>query len=206
MTTWYRIPPRRVITAIAAAVALSWGTAAQAHCDTLDGPVVSSARKALDTNNVNLVLGWVQKKDESEIRGAFQKAAAVRKTGGEARELADTYFFETLVRVHRAGENAPYTGLKPAGHPEPAIAAADKAIESGRLEPVAKLVTERTHAGLHKQFDAVMAARKHRPNDVAAARAYVDAYVQYVHYVEKLYEAAGVASHGPEKQAAVHKH
>lgn len=191
MITVNRIPFRRSFAVIAAVAALSWGTAAQAHCDTLDGPVVSQARKALDTGNVNLVLGWVQNKDESEVRGAFQKAVAVRKTGGAAKDLADTYFFETLVRVHRAGEGAPYTGLKPAGEIEPAIAAADKSIETGKLEPVAKLVIDRTKDGLHGQFDAVTAKKKHNPSDVAAARAYVGAYVEYVHYVERLYNAAG---------------
>lgn len=211
MITVNRIPFRRSFAVIAAVAALSWGTAAQAHCDTLDGPVVSQARKALDTGNVNLVLGWVQNKDESEIRSAFQKAVAVRKTGGAAKDLADTYFFETLVRVHRAGEGAPYTGLKPAGEIEPAIAAADKSIETGKLEPVAKLVIDRTKDGLHGQFDAVTAKKKHNPSDVAAARAYVGAYVEYVHYVERLYNAAGSpeAAHaqampGPAKPAHAH--
>lgn len=204
MITVNRIPFRRSFAVIAAVAALSWGTAAQAHCDTLDGPVVSQARKALDTGNVNLVLGWVQNKDESEVRSAFQKAVAVRKTGGAAKDLADTYFFETLVRVHRAGEGAPYTGLKPAGEIEPAIAAADKSIETGKLEPVAKLVIDRTKDGLHGQFDAVTAKKKHNPSDVAAARAYVGAYVEYVHYVERLYNAAGSpeAAHAQAMPAA----
>lgn len=204
MITVNRIPFRRSFAVIAAVAALSWGTAAQAHCDTLDGPVVGQARKALDTGNVNLVLGWVQKKDESEVRSAFQKSVAVRKTGGAAKDLADTYFFETLVRVHRAGEGAPYTGLKPAGEIEPAIAAADKSIETGQLEPVAKLVIDRTKEGLHGQFDAVAAKKKYNPNDVAAARAYVGAYVEYVHYVERLYNAAGnpETAHAQEVPAA----
>ena len=80
MTTLTRHPFRRYFTVVAAALALAWGGAAQAHCDTLDGPVVNEARKALDTGNVNLVLGWVQKKDEAEIRNAFRQASAVRKT------------------------------------------------------------------------------------------------------------------------------
>jgi hypothetical protein len=207
-----RIPFRRTFGIIAAAVALLWGTAAQAHCDTLDGPVVSEARKALDTGNVNLVLGWVQKKDEAEIRSVFQKASAVRKGGAAAKELADTHFFETLVRVHRAGEGAPYTGLKAAGEIEPGIAAADKSIETGKLEPVAKLVTERMHDGLHQQFESVASKKKYNPNDVQAARAYVGAYVEYVHYVERLYDAAGVAhtAHAQEAPAggkpAAHAH
>ena len=95
-----------LITAMSAAAALAWAPAAQAHCDTLDGPVVSAARSALDTGNVNLVLVWIQKSDEPEIRSAFERSRNVRRAGGEAKNLADTYFFETLVRVHRAGEGA----------------------------------------------------------------------------------------------------
>lgn len=207
MTTATRFTVRRSLTAVAAVLALTWGAGAQAHCDTLDGPVVNTARTALDSGNVNPVLGWVQKKDEAEIRSAFQKTLAVRKAGGVAKELADSYFFETLVRVHRAGEGAPYTGLKPAGKPEPAIAVADKAIETGKLEPVAELVTGRMHDGLHKQFETVMAKKQYNPNDVTAARAYVAAYVPYVHYVERLYDAAqtGSAAHAPVN-APAHAH
>jgi hypothetical protein len=198
---------RRSIIAVGATLAFGWTATAQAHCDTLDGPVVEAARKALDTNNPNLVLAWVQKGDEAEIRHAFQKTTAVRKAGGEAKALADHYFFETLVRVHRAGEGAPYTGLKPAGKPEPAIAAADKAIETGKLEPVARLVTERVHKGLDKQFHDVVSKKKYNPNDVAAGRAYVGAYVEYVHYVERLYDAAGTAAAaGPQPKPAAHAH
>jgi len=207
MNTPIRHPFRRYFSVVAAAVALAWGGAAQAHCDTLDGPVVVDARKALDSGNVNLALGWVQKKDEAEVRAAFDKAASARKAGASARDVADHYFFETLVRVHRAGEGAPYTGLKPAGKIEPPIAAADKSIESGKLEPVARMVKERMEHGLHQQFDAVSAKKTYNPNDVAAARAYVAAYVEYVHYVERLHDAAGVSAgeHGhaaPEPAAA----
>ncbi|HXD42822.1 MAG TPA: DUF6448 family protein [Ramlibacter sp.] len=224
MTRSNRLPLRRYLTLAAAALALTWGTAAQAHCDTLDGPVVSQARKALDSGNVNLVLGWVQKKDEAEIRNAFQKAVAVRKANGGAKELADMYFFETLVRVHRAGEGAPYTGLKPAGEIEPPIAAADKSIETGKLEPVGKMVIEQVEHGLHQQFEAVARKKTYNPNDVGAARAYVGAYVTYVHYVEGLYNAAASAGgehaqhaqpvqdgpaapqHSPATKAAGHAH
>lgn len=179
-----------LLAALTLAAALAWAAPAQAHCDTLDGPVVSAARQALDTGNVNLVLVWVQQTDEAEIRNAFQKARAVRKGGGEARDLADTYFFETLVRVHRAGEGAAYTGLKPAGVVEPPVAAADKAIATGKPQELAKLISARVEKGLHGHFDQVMAKKRYNPNDVEAGRAYVSAYVEFVHYAERLYDAA----------------
>lgn len=184
---------RAVVLATSIAALFAWAAPASAHCDTLDGPVVSAARKALDTGDVNLALAWTQKGDEKEIRNAFEKARAVRKSGAQAKELADAYFFETLVRVHRAGEGAPYTGLKPAGEIEPPIAAADRAIASGKPEPVAHMIGERTNAGLHRQFERVISTRSYDPKDLAAARAHVGAYVEYVHYVEKLYNAAGAA-------------
>jgi len=181
-----------------------------AHCDGLDGPVVAAAKKALETGDVNLVLIWVQKKDEGEIKKAFQKTLAVRKLNPEAKELADMYFFETLVRIHRAGEGAPYTGLKPAGRDlGPAIPAADKAIIDGRLEPLYKLLTEKIHDGLHGTFKDTMAKKNFKKDDVEAGRKYIEAYVIFIHYVERLYEAAKVAGHGhfsePEVEGA-HKH
>lgn len=50
---------------------------ASAHCDGVDGPVVKAAEKALGTSNASLVLIWVQKEDEAEIRAAFQKTLSV---------------------------------------------------------------------------------------------------------------------------------
>lgn len=177
------------------------------HCDSWDGPVLKLARKALDTGNVNYVLPWVRPMDETQIRHAFEHALKVRKLGEEARSLADMHFFETLVRIHRAGEGAGYTGLKPAGTIEPPVAAADIAIETGKLQPLGILITERTEKGLHGHFDAVMAKKKYSPNDVEAGRAYSSAYVEFVHYAERLYDAAEtMAPEHVQKPAAVHSH
>lgn len=188
------------------ALSIAAGTV-QAHCDTLDGPVVAAARKALDSGNVGLVLVWVQKADEAEIRKAFQKTTAVRKAGSEARELADMYFFETLVRIHRMGGGAPYTGLK-SGKVEPPVAAADRAIETGRIEGVAKLVTDRMHQGLEKHFREVMAKKKYNSADIAAGRPFSGAYVEYTHYVERLYDAAETLAPAAagDKNKAAHPH
>ena len=180
---------RHLVTTAFAAAIVGWAAAASAHCDTLDGPVVAAARKALDTGNANLVLVWVQEKDSAEIRKHFDKTLAVRKVNAQARELADMYFFETLVRIHRAGEGAGYTGLKPAGKIEPPIAAADRSLQAGKLQEVAQLISKRIEQGLHRNFDAMMAKKKYDPNDVAAGRAFASAYVEYAHYVERLYDA-----------------
>jgi hypothetical protein len=181
---------KALVATLLALHALGYSLPAAAHCDTLDGPVVGAARKALEGGDVNLVLVWVGQKDEPEIRRHFEKTRAVRKMGAAAKELADLYFFETLVRIHRAGEGAAYTGLKPAGHVEPPIAAADRSISSGRLQEVAKLISGRTEEGLHRVFEGVMKRKSYSAGDVAAGRAFVSAYIEYTHYVERLYDAA----------------
>lgn len=196
-------------TVAAFAVLLLVPVTAFAHCDTLDGPVVAAARKALDSGNVNLVLVWVRKKDEGEIRNLFQKAVAVRKAGGQAKELADMYFFETLVRIHRAGEGAGYTGLKPAGRIEAPIAAADKSLETGKLQDVAQLISKRMEQGLHRHFADMMKEKKYNPDDVAAGRAFASAYVEYTHYVERLYNAGETLAPGhaqKETPGLAHSH
>ena len=103
-----------------------------AHCDTLDGPVVKTARDALNIGDVTPILKWVKKENETEMKDLFKKTLTVRSKGKEAQELADMYFLETLVRLHRAGEGEPYNGLKPAGVVEPAVVEADKALEAAQ--------------------------------------------------------------------------
>lgn len=175
------------------------------HCDGVDGPVVTLARKALEAGNVNLVLPWVRKDDEAEIRRAFEHAVSVRTLGPQAKALADQHFFETLVRVHRAGEGAPYSGLKPAGRDlGPAIPAADRALEDGSVEKVVSLLSEAIRQGVHKHFRAAMSRRKFDVNDVAAGREYVEAYVPYIHYVERLWQDATGAAHGHHPEPAEH--
>ena len=177
---------------------------ASAHCDGLDGPVVKAAQKALATNNVNLILIWVQKENEPELRAVFQQTVAVRRLNTESRAVADRYLFETLVRLHRAGEGAPYTGLKPAGRDlGPAIPAADRAVETGRTDALERLLATELRDGLHDAFAKVQATRKYDVNDVEAGREYVKAYVEYIHFVERLHDAvtSGAAGHFAEAGA-----
>jgi hypothetical protein len=168
-----------------------------AHCDTLEGPVVAEARKALATNDVTPLLKWVASDDEKEIRDAFQKTIRVRKLGGQARELADMYFFETLVRIHRAGEGAPYTGLKPGAAVDPAVALADKALENGSVDKLANILTNAMTNGIRNRFHRALEARKHADENVTAGRKYVEAYVIFTHYVEGLHALikGGTAHH-----------
>lgn len=179
------------------------------HCDTLEGPVVTTAKAALDKNDVTPVLKWVKKEHEGEIRELFRNTLAVRKLSPDAKKLADMYFFETLVRIHRAGEGAPYTGLKPGEAVEPIIAEADKALDKGSVDDLVKHVTEAVAKGIRERFTHTEETKKNADKSVEAGREFVEAYVVFTHYVEGIYEAAKKAPHGhqPEqKEGEAHKH
>jgi len=199
-----------VVVAAAGLAGLVHIRSASAHCDTMGGPVVMTAQAALEEGDVTPVLKWVKPEQEAEIREAFQKTLAVRALGPQAKQLADMYFFETLVRLHRAGEGAPYTGLKPAGAVEPVVAASDKALETGSADALVKHVTEAVAAGIRDRFTRALEAKKHADDSVAAGREFVEAYVEFTHYVERLHldAASPAAAHGEAAMptAAPHGH
>jgi len=186
------VPARGSVWAFALALGFVFAGAepARAHCDGMDGPVVKAARQALDGGNVNRVLIWVQAGDESELRQAFARTLAVRKLNPEAKDLAETYFFETVVRLHRAGEGAPYTGLKPAGRDlGPAIPAADKAVRDGSDEALVKMLAEAAAQGVRERYRKVAASGDFAQSDLSAGRENVKAYVEFLHFVEGLHQA-----------------
>jgi hypothetical protein len=160
---------------------------ADAHCDTLDGPVVESAKQALATGDITPVLKWISTDDAQLIRVAFQNTIEVRKIGGQAQKLADMYFFETLVRIHRAGEGAPYTGLKPGAEIDPAIVLADKALDTGSVDKLVGVLTDAAAKGIRERFRRAVETKKHADESIAAGREFVEAYVSFTHYVEGLH-------------------
>ena len=190
----------RMIKHFSLMVATVWlPVCAFAHCDTLDGPVVEAGRKALENGDVKSAIIWVKHEHEAEIETVFKKVLAVRKLGTEAKDVADMFFFETLVRLHRAGEGAAYTGLKPAGTKvDPVIAAVDKAVETGSIDSLSKGLRNEVGAGLERRFKDVVAKKKRATKDVEAGREFVAAYVELTHYAEGIHNAAagGGTDHG----------
>lgn len=195
-----------VLATLSAALLLAAGPAS-AHCDGVDGPVIKAAQQALDTGNVNRVLIWVQPSDQAQIKDVFRKTLDVRQLNPNAKKMADYSFFETLVRVHRAGEGAPYTGIQPAGRDlGPAVVAGDKALETGAVQPLANLLTQAVHKSVGGQFKDVIAKRDFKVDDVAGGQEYVKAYVGYIHSVERIYKATEVLAHGDAQEGAASAH
>ncbi len=178
---------------------------AQAHCDTMDGPVVVEARIALEQGEITPVLKWIKANQEAELRSVFEQALTVRGQSPEARELADRYFFETLVRLHRAAEGAPYEGIKPAGQQEPIVMLADQALAQESSGKLTDLLTKAVQDGIHERFEHALHAYHRADNSVESGREFVAAYVEYMHYAERLLQNATTdAAHSADSTPATH--
>ncbi|MFO7530669.1 MAG: DUF6448 family protein [Marinobacter sp.] len=179
------IKTKRIVTLTLLSGALLWSSASFAHCDSLDGPVIEDARTALNKKSLTPVLKWIGPDDEKNLTMAFNSTLEVRSLDPKARELADKYFFETLVRLHRATEGAPFTGLKPAGSASAAAKAADKALAEGNVDALAKKLGEKVTSYVVEQFQKT--ERDANAESVADGREFVDNYVRYVHSIEEIH-------------------
>ena len=94
---------------------LSGVSIVSAHCDSYDGPVITDAKKALEIKDAKPILKWISSEQEDEVVSLFKKTLSLKDGDKEIYSIVEKYFFETLVRLHREPEGAPYTGLKAAG-------------------------------------------------------------------------------------------
>lgn len=170
---------------VAMAILLMLPLTANAHCDTMDGPTVADGKKAMEENNINYALKWVQPDYEEEIKQVFELSMKVKDLSPETKEIAEKYFFSELIRIHRTGEGAPFTGLKPSGTPiDEKVKAADESIAVGNLSPMEGLIEEEKMPELEERYNNAMALKDFDVNDVEAGREYIEAYVKFFKFAE----------------------
>ncbi len=161
---------------------------ASAHCDSFDGPALKDAEKALETNNVDLILKWFNADMEDEVVPLFHKTYSLRNGDKEIYEIVKKHFYETFVRLHREMEGATFTGLKPAGSVAPITMMSDKALETGDFDSLLKALNNHINGVLQEKFDNTEALYKVKDNSVEEGRKYVEAYVDYTHSVEAVHD------------------
>lgn len=160
---------------------------ASAHCDSFDGPALKDAAKALETNNVELIKKWISAEQEPEVVALFNKTYNLKNGDAEVYEIVKNYFFETFVRLHRATENAPYTGLKPAGSAEPIVLMSDKAIESGDVNKLLSALDNHVNSVLREKYEKVLDLNKTKNDSPEKGREFVKAYIDFTHSVEAIH-------------------
>jgi hypothetical protein len=156
----------------------------------MSGPVVTAAEAALAAGDVELVLPYVPAAGEDEVRRAFTRVLPMRALGPAATGVAEQWFYETVVRIHRSGEGAPFTGLKPAGTDEgPVVPLAEKAVETGSPEQVYAFLAEELRHVLQDRLARVGHTAAAQDGTVAKARAHVEATLGFELYCHHVHQA-----------------
>jgi hypothetical protein len=174
---------------------------ASAHCDSYDGPTIKDAVKALETNNVKLVLKWITPAQEKEIIPLFNKTYALKSGDKEVYNIVEKHFFETLVRLHRETEGAPFTGLKPAGTTKQIVLLSDQALENKNIDELIGKIGNHLAKMIREKFEKVAALDKVKNDSSEKGREYVEAYIDYIHTLEAIH---GIVMQGGG--ASEHKH
>jgi len=175
---------------------------ASAHCDGLDGPVITEAKVAIETRDVTPLLKWVPASSEPTLKKAFIENLQERLDGKALPAAVDKKFFATLVRLHRESEGASFTGIKPAGQIEPIVTAADAALKAKNVDRVAEHITAQLEKSIRDKFEATVHSQAYANQSVEQGREFVANYVQYVHFLEEL---NGMANQTEEHHATVQK-
>ena len=168
---------------------------ASAHCDSYDGPTIKDGLKALETNNVNLILKWIDKDQEAEVVSLFHKTYSLKNGDPEIYSIVEKHFLETLVRLHRETEGAPFTGLKPAESTSTIVQLSDNSLYNSNLDNLLSKLNGHINQVIQEKYRK--ASELHKTKDVSAelGREYVEAYVDYTHTVEALHD---IIEHGAE--------
>lgn len=188
---------------LAAGVLLHSRPALAGACDAIDGTIVKTAQKAIAAGDVNLALPLVKAEYEEELRVAFARTMAVRKLGDEARELADYYFYETVVRLHKAGAGEPYTGLKPAGLDSgPVLPTVQMVFQGGSVDNLVDLLVEEVRKGVLQRYEhwkeLKAQAAAAGTSDVETQRKFQNASFEFGEYALRVFEATHSKGHFSE--------
>lgn len=180
---------KSVLSIVLVSLFMIFGTIpASAHCDSYDGPTIKDAIRALETNNVNLVLKWINQEQEQEIISLFNKTVSLRNADKEVYAIVEKHLFETLVRLHRETEGAPYTGLKSAGTTKPIVQLSDKALENKDFDDLLGKLNNHIGKVIREKYEKVVILDEVKNESPGKGREYVEAYVDYTHTVEAFHD------------------
>jgi hypothetical protein len=125
---------------------------------------------------------------EQEIVYLFNKTNSLKSGDKEVYDIVKKHFFETLVRLHRETEGAPYTGLKPAGQTKKIIQLSDQTIVDNNIDDLLIKLNKHIEKVIREKYKKVAVLSRTKNISIENGREYVSAYVDYTHTLEALHD------------------
>ena len=157
------------------------------HHDAVNAPDMKAAKMALETGNANYVLIWVPEESENKLKNLLEKTCCERSARKNMQNCAIDWYFDIVSRFYSANKGALYTCLKPGGLDESLIAVkVERAIETGNFEEIIGIIPDAHAADVRERFHHVMDKSNYDRNNIAAGRAYVSAFIDFLTYVHTI--------------------
>lgn len=144
------------------------------HCDSLNRPVVTAARRALEASDADVILPFVPADGAAEVRDAFDRTLGHRARRPKRWPTAGSSKLPSGCTV--PAKARPFTGLKPAGlDVGPVIPAAERALDSGSPDELIDVLCVSVRDQVTQRHHHAMAFKTHAGEGVESAREYVEA-------------------------------
>ena len=151
------------------------------HPHSRNGPLMKAAQMALVTGNVNYVLIWVPEESENTLKNLLEKTCCERSARKNMQNRAIDWYFDTVSRFHSANKGALYPYLKPGGLDESLFAVkVERAVETGNFDEIIEIIPDTHAADVRERFHHVMDKSNFDRNNIAAGRAYVSAFFDFL--------------------------
>lgn len=167
--------------------------------DMTNGPVMGAAKMALDKGNVNYVLIWVPEESENKLKNLFEKTFCESRAGKDMEDIAINWYFETVKRLHRAGERRLYTCMNPDGSDERSVVPKVKrAIETGEADEIIGFIPKTKEHDFRHRLHHLIEKKNYDVNNVAAGREYVAEFIDFIIYLHHFCTSSSGESGHPE--------
>jgi hypothetical protein len=152
-----------------------------------DGPVISAAKRALETGNAHYILIWIPEESENTVKNLLEKAYCERYTQKNAYNHIVDWYFETINHLHSV-HYGPYNLTISTKAPEEKtiIFLVERTCESGNFEEITTVIQDTPSGEMRQRFNDVMKKRNYGVENIAAGRVYVSAFTDFIAFVNNL--------------------
>lgn len=151
-----------------------------------NGPVMSAAKKALETGKAHHILIWIPEASENTLKNLLEKACCERRIQTDGYDHIIDWYFATVRRFHSVGYGPRNLNISLKTLEEKTIISlVERACESGNFEEIAMVIPDIPAGELRQQFNDVMKKRNYDVENIAAGRVYVSEFTDFIAFVNR---------------------
>jgi len=157
------------------------------HMSFDNDPVMSAAKKALETGKAHYILIWIPEESENTLKNLLEKVCCTLNTQKDGNDHIVDWYFETIKRLHSGYYGSRNLNI-PTKTPEEKtiIFLVERACESGNFEVITTIIPDTPAGEMRQRFNDVMKKRNYTVENITDGRVYVSAFTDFIAFVNSL--------------------